>query len=88
MKNKSIDSELLLTYFKEKKITTVDELKSLLRTQCRMTVFRKLSMLGYISSYSHRGKYYSLKRIARYNQSGIWTYKSVFFPKTELSREP
>ena len=66
MKNKSIDSELLLTCLNNRKIMTIDELKSTLATQYRMTVFRKLSMLGYISSYSHSGKYYSLKRIARY----------------------
>ncbi len=81
MKNKSIDSELLLTRLNNKKIMTIDELKSTLTTQCRMTVFRKLSMLGYISSYSHSGKYYSLKRIARYNKYGIWSYKSALFSK-------
>ena len=81
MKNKFINSEFLLTYLKDKKITTIDELKNILGTQCRMTIFRKLSTLGYISSYSHRGKYDSLKRIARYNKYGIWTYKSVLFSK-------
>ena len=60
---------------------TIGELKSTLRTQYRMTVFRKLSMLGYISRYSHSGKYYSLKRIARYNKYGIWSYKSALFSK-------
>jgi hypothetical protein len=81
MENKSIDSELLLNCLNNKKIMTIDELKSTLRTQCRMTAFRKLSMLGYISSYSHSGKYYSLKRIARYNKYGIWSYKSALFSK-------
>jgi hypothetical protein len=81
MKNKSIDSELLLTCLNNAKIMTIDELKTTLRTQCRMTVFRKLSMLGYISSYSHSGKYYSLKRIARYNKYGIWSYNSALFSK-------
>jgi hypothetical protein len=81
MKNKSIDSDLLLTCLNNKKIMTIDELKSTLTTQCRMTVFRKLSILGYISSYSHSGKYYSLKTIARYNKYGIWSYKSVLFSK-------
>jgi len=57
MKTKSIDSELLLTCLKDKKIMTIDDLKSTLRTQCRMTVFINLSMLGYISSYSHSGRY-------------------------------
>ena len=81
MKNKSIDSELLLTRLNDEKIMTIGELKSTLRTQCRMTVFRKLSILGYISSYSHSGKYYSLKRIARYNKFGIWSYRSASFSK-------
>jgi hypothetical protein len=81
MKNKSIDSELLLSCLNDKKIMTIDELKSILRTRCRMTVFRKLSMLGYISSYSHSGKYYSLKNIARYNKYGIWSYMSALFSK-------
>jgi hypothetical protein len=81
MKNKSIDSELLLSCLNDKKIMTIDELKSILRTRCRMTVFRKLAMLGYISRYSHSGKYYSLKNIARYNKYGIWSYMSALFSK-------
>ena len=81
MKNKTNDSELLLTCLKDKKIMKIDKLKSILRTDSRMTVFRKLSMLNYISSYSHSGKYYSLRRIARYNKYGIWTYKSALFSK-------
>ncbi len=79
MKNTSIDAELLLTRLKRQKIMTLDELKMTLHTQCRMTVLRKLTTLGYISSYSHSGKYYSLQRIARYNQYGIWSYTSVLF---------
>ncbi len=81
MKNISIDSEKLLTSLIDNKIMTLNELKSTLKTECRMTVFRKLSILGYISSYSHSGKYYSLKRIARYNKYGIWSYKSALFSK-------
>ena len=81
MKNKLFNSEVLLNFLNNKKIMTIDELKSTLATQCRMTVFRKLSMLGYISSYSHSGKYYSLKRIARYNKYGIWSYESALFSK-------
>jgi len=81
MKNISIDSELLLTCLNDAKIMTIAELKTTLKTKCRMTVFRKLSKLGYISSYSHSGKYYSLKRTARYNKYGIWSYKSALFSK-------
>jgi hypothetical protein len=81
MKNKTINSKSLLTALNNNKTMTLNELKITLNTQCRMTVFRKLSTLGYISSYSHSGKYYSLKRIARYNKYGIWSYNSALFSK-------
>ena len=44
-----------------------------------MTVFRKLKALEYLSSYSHRGKYYTLYEIADFDDSGIWSYQSVWF---------
>ncbi len=71
----------LLTYLKEKKIVSIEEIKTLLNTPARMTAFRKLSQLNYISSCSHSGKYYTLKRIARFNKNGIWKYNSVIFSK-------
>ena len=81
MKKILTKSKSLLTYLINEKIVTIEDLKLTLGTQCRMTVFRKLSKMGYISSYSHSGKYYSLKRIARYNKYGIWSYNSALFSK-------
>ena len=78
MKNKNINTELLLSILKDKIILMIGELKETLNTQCRMTVFRKLSKLGYISSYSHSEKYYSLKRIARYNKLKYCAINSKF----------
>ena len=46
-----------------------------------MTVFRKLKELEYISSYSHRGQYYSLLDIADFDNYGLWSYQSVWFSK-------
>lgn len=69
--------ELLL----RNKIATLDELKTVLKTNSTMTVFRKLKQLEYISSYSHRGKYYSLDEIAEYDPYGIWSHRSVWFSK-------
>ena len=73
--------ETLLTYLNNYKIATMDAIKAVLNTQSRMTVFRRLSKLDYISSCSHRGKYYSLKRIAKYSEYGLWIHKSVLFSK-------
>ncbi len=74
-------TQLLVTYLNKNKIATIEEIKNVLNTQSRMTVFRRLSKLDYLSSYSHSGKYYSLKRIARYNKDGLWCYKSILFSK-------
>lgn len=81
MKKILTKSESIVTYLKNKKLVTMEDIKLRLGTKCRMTVFRRLSKLGYISSYSHSGRYYSLKRIARYNKYGIWSYDSVLFSK-------
>jgi len=46
-----------------------------------MTVFRKLSALGYRSSYSHRGKYYTLFDMPQFNELGLWSYRAVWFSR-------
>jgi hypothetical protein len=43
--------------------------------------FRKLGELEYLSSYSHRGRYYTLKSIARFTSQGLWAYRSVWFSR-------
>ena len=62
-------------------ILTLDDLKTALGTQVAMTVFRKLRPLAYLSSYSHRGKYYTLSEIARFDQLGLWSHRHVRFSR-------
>ncbi len=44
-------------------------------------MFRKLSELQYRSSYSHRGRYYTLDEIARFGELGLWSFRQVFFSR-------
>ncbi len=81
MKTKETMAEALSTCLNQSKIATMNQLKSALKTNSRMTVFRKLSKPGYVSSCSHSGKYYALKRTARFNKHGIWRHDSVLFSK-------
>ena len=74
-------TEALLNTIDKKKVLTIDELKDILGTQSRMTVFRKLREFNYITSYSHSGKFYSLKRTAKFNSLGLWFINSVLFSK-------
>lgn len=65
----------------EQKVATLPELQSVLGAQGRMTMFRKLKSLSYLSSYSHAGKYYTLPEIARFNERGLWFWRDIRFSK-------
>jgi hypothetical protein len=63
------------------KIADLPELKRVLGTAVDLTVFRKLQLLGYLSSYSHRGRFYTLREIARFDAHGLWSHQSVWFSR-------
>jgi len=71
--------QALKQFFDRHKIATLDQLREALGNPARCTVFRKLNDLQYLSSYSHRGKYYTLKSIARFSEQGLWSFCSVWF---------
>jgi hypothetical protein len=57
----------------------MDELKAALGTPVDVTVFRKPGALGYRISYSHRGGFYTLDEIARFDAVGLWSFRAVYF---------
>ena len=63
----------LRAFLLRSKIATLDELKQALGTSVNVTVFRKLKLLDYLTSYSHRGRYYTLREIARFDDNGLWS---------------
>ena len=68
-------------FLKHHKIATFDQIKTALGDPARCTIFRKLADLEYLSSYSHRGKYYTLRSTARFNALGLWDCRSVWFSR-------
>ena len=72
-------TELLKSFLVEHKIATLPDLKEALGTNVDMTVFRKLRELTYRTSYSHRGKYYTLDEIACFNDRGLWFFRAAGF---------
>jgi hypothetical protein len=69
------------TLLHRQRIATMDELKAALGTTVDMTVFRKLRVLGYHSSYSHRRRFYTLAEIAAFDADGLWSYRDVHFSR-------
>jgi hypothetical protein len=56
---------------KSRKVCTLKELMAELGTRVRMTVWRKLAQLPYLSSYSDRGRFYALKSSCEFDRSGL-----------------
>ena len=50
-----------------------------LETESRISVFRRLSAVGYLSSYSHAGRYYTLRRIPEFDGCGLWSWRGIGF---------
>jgi hypothetical protein len=76
-----LSPDALRSLLQKQKIATLAELKEGVRTSAAMTVFRKLKALGYQTSYSHRGKYYTLTGTPEYDDFGLWSYRAVYFSR-------
>lgn len=62
--------------------TPVVELKALcraLKTRTYMSVLRRLTLLGYMTSYTHCGRYYTLREIPQFDELGLWRHGNVGF---------
>jgi hypothetical protein len=74
-------SDPLRKFLRANKMATLPELKQALGTTVDTTVFRKLKELSYRSSYSHRGRYYTLAEIPQFDPHGLWSFRSVWFSR-------
>lgn len=79
MKNLSFAAKCLYDNLQSNIILTLDELKSCVEKKSTMTIHRKLKELDYLSSCSHSGKYYTLKKKAIFDKFGLWHYKLILF---------
>lgn len=66
--------------FRRRKVLTIQELVELLGCSIPTARNRLKRWSGY-TSYNHNGRYYTLPAIPRFNEHGLWRYKSVGFSK-------
>jgi hypothetical protein len=78
-----IDSDssktVLTNLFRRTPIAQIGALYRALKTHARRSVMRRLKFVGYFSSYTHAGSYYTLRDIPRFDQFGLWHYGNVGF---------
>jgi len=71
----------LIALLERERILPLDRIAMALGKPSRATVFRKLAELGTRASYSHRGGYQTLDRLAEFNEQGLWSFRGVHFSK-------
>lgn len=79
-------NEQMVRLLKRKK--TVD-LEALIETLgcSRRSVFRYLDRMGYLTSFTHAGRHYTLESIAKFDEQGLWFYQGVGFSRYGTLKE-
>ena len=72
MRTVQFQPPVLRALFARQKVATLEELKEVLGTAVNMTVLRKLRALGYLTSYSHGGRFYMLTELVRFDERGLY----------------
>lgn len=75
-KNKLED---LKSEFKKYKVLMIEDLFKVLETASRSTVNRYMKEFEYLTSYTHKGRYYTLQQIAKFDEHGLWHHNDIGF---------
>ncbi len=81
MLSPSESKKALRKYFCKNFIADINQLFHIFQTTSRMSVFRRLKLIGYITSFTDAGRYYTLDSLPTFDSSGLWFYKGVGFSK-------
>ena len=81
MRPETYRTSQLVRWFEKMRILTWGRIAQALGKPSRITVFRKLAQLGARASYSHRGRYHTLDRLATYDKNGLWSFRGVRFSR-------
>jgi len=87
MLSKDASPKALRRLFRRRQVADLDDLFEALDTRSRMSVFRRLTDVGYLSSYSHRGRYYTLADIPDFDEDGLWRYQAIGFSRFGTIKE-
>lgn len=79
MSEEKYNATKIQAFLGQARISTIGQLKRVLGSNVRMTVLRKLSTLDYQTSYSHNGKFYTLKSLCEFDRNGLWSCRNIWF---------
>ncbi len=65
--------------FLKQQVVNMSALSKILQTKSRMSIFRRLKEIGYFSSFTHAGKYYTLTNTPQFDGNGLWFHQEIGF---------
>ncbi len=71
--------EILKTSLNKHRVVTIEQICKILGVKSRMSAHRYLQQIDYLTSYSHGGKYYTLRKTAEFDQFGLWYSGDIGF---------
>ena len=81
MIDKAGSVKALQRLFKRFSVVDIKTLSKTLKTTSRMSTFRRLSEIGYLSSYTNTGRYYTLSHIPEFDNYGLWFHEGIGFSR-------
>lgn len=80
MTREIVTLDKITSFIRKRKATTFHEIEEHFKCS-RMTVFRKIRHIQYLTSYNQNGSGVTLIEIPIFNEFGIWEYKKFLFSK-------
>ena len=67
--------------FRKTPVMDMPVIERALGGRSRRSLFRDLEALGYLSSYTHTGRYYTLASVPDFDVDGLWRYQGIGFSR-------
>ena len=67
--------------FRTTPVLSMADIERAVAARSRRSLFRDLTSLGYLSSYTHTGRYYTLRAVPEFDADGLWRYHGIGFSR-------
>ena len=72
---------------RQQKVLEISGLQCAVKGRSRRSLFRDLAALGYQTSFTHTGRYYTLQEISDFDEQGLWFYGEIGFSRAGTLKE-
>ena len=77
----TLSTQPLRDLFRNTPVMTMTEIERAIPDRSRRSLYRDLTLAGYLSSYTHTGRYYTLRFVPEFDPDGLWQYQGVGFSR-------